>query len=158
MTVNRAQVSVFGHSGAGCGTGNSGLYRIAQQTDTLAGQGITLRTLGLMDICFGGSARGSAVSTGLSGSPAKVIGMWVVPNDWGSFNRDVEGFRTGLGITQDAPGCDSARYDSCKTNAAGWRFYKAKSGTLASAFAGVSAHSGVPLWMMEETFKLYFAP
>jgi hypothetical protein len=163
VSVARRDISVFGHSGAGCGSGKNGLYRIARQRRKLHAHGIRIKVLGLMDVCFGGRDSARLLTHALRKTETKVFGMWVEPEIWGDTNyRFVPEFTRTLGADRKVD-CDRKRYASCVVNRRGWRMYEANREHLLSLYFNdrakrdqLTPHSALPLWFMEEALLLYF--
>lgn len=161
IRVDKSRVSVFGHSGAGCGNGQNGLYLIARQMGHLARKKIQVEVLGLMDTCFNGRRGGSLLNRYLKRSGTIVFGMWVPPERW-SLNRHIDRFRQTLGLCRPAA-CDRKRFKACWKNSRGWRLFRAIDDVLAKEaeegrYDGQArtAHGYLPVWFVKEAVKLYF--
>lgn len=162
VQVDRARVSVFGHSGAGCGFGGKGLFRIAKQVPSLRRAGFSIPVLGLMDVCFNGKRGGRLLRENLAGTRTRVFAMWVEPEQWGSANyRQIRRFAGALGEGVSVE-CDRRRYSRCRRFGRRFRLVKARRRALVRAFRDrrftgtyLPPHSTLPLWFMEEAFRLY---
>ncbi|MFH2006742.1 MAG: hypothetical protein ABI333_09170 [bacterium] len=180
VRVDRHDVSVFGHSGAGCvvtANQRNGLFHIAEELSDLRRRSIWVRLLGLMDICFHGHGGGEFLAEKLANTDTKVFAMWVEPEAWSKgLDRDLDGFARGLGVT-DTVACDRQRYESCHGNPAGWFLYKVHKenlqhsaphaavddpdsggdrATLGGDTERLDAHHALVRWFVDEALNLYF--
>lgn len=150
--VDRTHISVLGHSGAGCGSGRNGLYRIARQIRKLKIEKIEIRLLGLMDTCFSGETGGRVLERHL-GPDTRVFAMWVEPERWNRFPRGIKEFAKVLGPWREVS-CDLQRYVRCRENRRNDRLYKANEQSLLNSFA-LHPHDALPIWFMEEALRLF---
>jgi len=173
VRIDRRAVSVFGHSGAGCVVTpreRNGLFHVADQVGALRNQGIHVRLLGLMDICFHGYGGGRYLRDALAGTSTRVIAMWVEPETWfTSLDRDLDGFARGLGLHGPVP-CDPRRYETCLGNKQGWWLFKARRQGLDQGRGSgpvdrdppddghLTAHSAITRWFVQEALRRHFAP
>jgi hypothetical protein len=170
VRVDRREVSVFGHSGAGCVVTpreRNGLFHVAERVGALRKLGVHVVVLGLMDICFHGYGGGRFLRAALAGTSTRVAAMWVEPETWFSaLDRDLEGFSKGLGITEPAV-CDRSRFETCLENDRGWWLFKARRPRLIQEIESRSpnppggvpleAHSTVTRWFVQQALRRHFS-
>jgi hypothetical protein len=171
LGIRRDEISVLGHSGAGCVLASSkknGLFRVAEQLADLRKEGIGVRLLGLADICFFGHGGGAYLASRIEGTGARVFAMWVEPERWNGLDRDLGGFSRALGATSPLP-CSTARYEECLQAPDGSMVFKARQETLTQAFGTVSPlpgnqlateeglppHEALVFWLLEEALGLF---
>ncbi len=117
--IQISDISVFGHSGAGCSRSN-GIYKIIKTEKNL-------RFVGLSDTCFN-TEYGNALKRDL---PASTVLISINNGNVASWNpgvREFADFENELGMTSTT--CTTSKYSYCKTNSNSNRLSFQVSGTI----------------------------
>jgi hypothetical protein len=103
-----------------------------------------------MDTCFFGSFGAHLLRRQLAGAGVRVVAMYTAPYPWGSPDyRQIRAFGRALGARRRVA-CNPARYARCRDNGDGWQVRHARPEALRRAFDGLSPHSALPLWFVED--------